>query len=155
MNTLLFWGSFLGLMLLLGYIAKRMPALGVLLGGILLFVPIIQWLIYDKKYFYSDGSTGGLILLIVYGSVGLICFVFGIFLLTVSIRTLHGQKVNLGDDISAFTKLAAENTAQAPNVHPIIKSVAGSIWRSQRNVWLDLGVILIAIILLFIFLATR
>lgn len=142
-------------MLLLGYIAKRIPVLGILFGGVLLLVPFIQWLIYDKKYFYSDGSSGGLILLIVYGFIGLICFVLGIFLLAVSIRTLHGQKVNLGNDISTFAKLAAQNTAQAPNVHPIIKSAARSIWRSQRNVWLDLGVILIAIILLFIFFATR
>lgn len=155
MNTLLFWGSFLGLMILFGYLAKRIPALGVLFGGVFLLVPFIQWLIYNKKYFYSDGSAGGLILLIVYGSIGLICFVFGMILLAVSIRTLQGQRVSLVDDVSTFAKVAAQNTAQADNVHPVIKFAARAIGQTQRNVWWDLAFILIVIFLLIIFLVTR
>jgi len=65
------------------WIAKNIPKLGMLFGGMLVLSPL--WFLmlgaFDSKYYRSDGSAAGLVIGLIVIGVLIILIKFGIFLI--------------------------------------------------------------------------
>ena len=63
--------SFAGLLIMFAfigfvYLASRFPLFGSIGGGLLLLgSPLVAWLLYNPKFFQTDGSPAGLVLMLI------------------------------------------------------------------------------------------
>lgn len=84
-----------GSSLVLGYIAKRLPWLGIVLGLGLAAVPVLLWRMFDVDHFRTDGSPGGLVLLIAYVGLGLVGGLAGLLTLRTSLAWLRSDELRV------------------------------------------------------------
>lgn len=87
-------GFFIGLVVL----AKKFPFLGKIVGGLFLVTsPVIAWLLYDPKFFHTEGSPAGLVLPLL-----LLGFIMFLMILGFSmIKAAISDELELSDDEKA------------------------------------------------------
>ncbi|MBP9907394.1 MAG: hypothetical protein KBF66_17750 [Rhodoferax sp.] len=84
---------------LLGYFAKRFPMLGILGGIGLCVAPIVFWINTRAINFRSEGSIGGLVLIVFFGFICLISVGLGLYLIGIGSRASRGEEVDVAAEV--------------------------------------------------------
>lgn len=61
----------LAFVLLLAWLARLHPYIGLFFGLAFLAVPVVQWFTFERRFFQSDGSAAGLVIFVVYAGLGI------------------------------------------------------------------------------------
>jgi hypothetical protein len=84
----------------LGFFARRFPVLGIL-GGIGLCVAPVVFLINTRGInFRSEGSIGGLVLIVFFGFICLISVGLGLYLIGIGSRASRGEEIDVAAEVS-------------------------------------------------------
>lgn len=76
----------LGILIALVYLARRFPVFGTIGGGLfLLGSPFTAWLLYNPKFFHTEGSPAGLVLMLFFVIAILLMMGLGLSMLKVAL----------------------------------------------------------------------
>lgn len=84
----------------LGYFAKRFPVLGILGGIGLCVAPIVFWMNTRSVNFRSEGSMGGLVLIVFFGFICLVSVGLGLYLIGIGSRASRGEEIDVAAEVS-------------------------------------------------------
>lgn len=61
------------------YLASRFPLFGSIGGGLLfLGSPVVAWLLYNPKFFQTDGSPAGMVLMLIFAVIIVVMMTLGL-----------------------------------------------------------------------------